>query len=165
MTPEAFWASATRPDQGCWEWQGSKNRGYGTFSRNGRSERAHRHAWILTYGEIPPGLMVCHHCDNPPCIRPEHLFIGTMLDNMRDAARKGRIRTPLQRGERPWNASITHCRSGHELAGPNVLVDRRGHRVCRACRRRYQAASPRSPRKTELQRQRRALAPRPEAQP
>src|SRR5947207_2857101 len=70
----------------CWEW--SKHRsedGYGMFRYQGKGvERTHRISWELTYGPIPYGLMVCHHCDNPPCIRPDHLFLGTALTNRHD---------------------------------------------------------------------------------
>lgn len=74
----------------CWEWQGARTeKGYGRLSINNRDKRAHRVAWELTYGPIPQGLLVCHHCDNPSCINPNHLFIGTHQDNINDAIKKG----------------------------------------------------------------------------
>lgn len=76
---------------GCWEWQRARDpHGYGRTWLDGRTFLAHRAAYLLFRGDIPPGLDVCHHCDNPPCINPEHLFLGTHLDNMRDMFAKGR---------------------------------------------------------------------------
>ena len=91
---ERFWAKVTKGD-GCWEWAAYRNaRGYGKFGTGGRRghiDFAHRVSWRLTNGEIPPLTDVCHHCDNPPCVRPDHLFLGSRKANMRDAAAKNRL--------------------------------------------------------------------------
>lgn len=100
-----FWRRVSKGD-GCWEWVGLVSKsGYGKFTLHGRTIGAHRAAWILTHGPIPPGMYVCHHCDNPPCCRPDHLFLGTPLDNLRDCSQKGRKRGLL--GELSPNAKLT----------------------------------------------------------
>ena len=82
--PEHFWSSVEKSD-GCWLWTGCRDKkGYGRIMLDGHSERAYRHAWRLTHGAIPDGLFVLHKCDNPPCVRPDHLYVGTKGDNLRD---------------------------------------------------------------------------------
>lgn len=96
---ERFWAKATSGD-GCWEWMGPRvGIGYGSFWANGKTVRAHRLAWELVNGPIPTGLSVLHRCDNPPCVRPDHLFIGTNADNSKDMVQKGRSPTGLRNGK------------------------------------------------------------------
>lgn len=75
----------------CWEWTASRNRkGYGQLNVDGVVITAHRVSYGLFAGEIPPGMWVLHKCDNPWCVRPEHLFLGTNADNVADKVRKGR---------------------------------------------------------------------------
>jgi len=79
------------PNSGCWLWlgYGDKN-GYGTFYPRGERWKAHRYSWFIHNGSIPDGLMVCHHCDMPACVNPNHLFLGTNKNNLQDMVDKGR---------------------------------------------------------------------------
>ena len=91
---ERFWSKVKRGEN-CWEWIGYKNKtGYGRFAIKGYAQQAHRISWIIKNGKIPKGLCVLHKCDNPPCVNPNHLFIGTYKDNTQDALLKGRVKTP-----------------------------------------------------------------------
>ena len=108
-----FWARVVRSD-GCWTWTGHVNgKGYGMIRRGVGlgNTTVHRLSWEMHKGPIPDGLLVCHSCDNPPCVNPAHLFLGTTTDNMRDMVAKGRSggqRHPhLVRGERNGAARLT----------------------------------------------------------
>lgn len=78
------------PETGCWNWTGSLVDGYAHLTENRKGVYAHRRMWSLAYGPIPQGLWVLHRCDNPRCINPDHLFLGTNNDNVQDMVRKGR---------------------------------------------------------------------------
>lgn len=109
---ERFWEKVNRTD-GCWLWTAStRDKGYGAFSyrKDGRQiqDRAHRFSWVLHNGPIPPGLWVLHNCpdgDNPACVNPAHLWLGTSDDNIRDMNAKGRhvaAGTYIRRGDGNW---------------------------------------------------------------
>lgn len=96
---ERFW-SRVDISESCWEWTAVTNgSGYGQIRNGGKNIYAHRYSYSLAYGDIPDGMFVCHHCDNPGCVRPSHLFLGTHVDNMQDSVAKGRARQPYWQGE------------------------------------------------------------------
>lgn len=133
LTDEQFWSRVSRNPDGCWEWRRARiSSGYGNFggSTDGRRwmKLAHRHAWEITNGPIPLGMVVLHRCDNPPCVRPDHLSLGTMRDNTADMIQKGRW---VSNGF----ASRTHCKRGHLFTAENTRVTSAGWRHCRACQR------------------------------
>jgi hypothetical protein len=114
---ERFWEKVLKAD-GCWEWTGCRGgkatsgKHYGGLSVRGRMVKAHRISYELHYGDVPDGLCVLHRCDNPGCVRPDHLWVGTRSDNARDAVRKGRDTATarpecIPRGEKRPNAKLT----------------------------------------------------------
>lgn len=104
-----FWAQVDQSGGlwACWPWLGPRRNGYGMLWHGGKRRGAHRIAFELTHGRIPAGLDILHTCDNPPCCNPTHLWTGTARDNLRDAARKGRIRGGNLRGETSPNHKLT----------------------------------------------------------
>lgn len=109
---ERFWPKVHKGN-GCWVWLGSVMKGgYGKFMWDNKRKfqreiGAHRASWLLTGKYIPPGHDVCHSCDNPRCVRPDHLFVGTRKDNMQDAVKKGRQLTVPLKGIANGRATIT----------------------------------------------------------
>lgn len=102
---ERFWrrVDVREPDD-CWEWTGSKSsNGYGGIKVSGQDQYAHRVSWMLFHGSIPKGIHVLHRCDNPGCVNPNHLFLGTPADNAADRDAKGR----QAKGERMGTAKLT----------------------------------------------------------
>lgn len=105
-----FWAKVQRSDA-CWLWTGCRNRlGYGRIACGGvtfNSILANRASWILHFGPIPEGKCVLHSCDNPPCVNPNHLFLGTHDDNMKDMVLKERATCADHHGEANGQAKLT----------------------------------------------------------
>lgn len=131
--PDRFWArvDVRGPDE-CWEWTGPLVNGRGQISTppttvGGRAKAlyAHRYSAKLHFGMFDERLLVCHHCDNPKCVNPAHLYLGTVVDNARD-------RTVRRRTHR---MNDTHCHRGHEFTPQNTyLHPTTGRRGCRECR-------------------------------
>jgi hypothetical protein len=109
---ERFWARVNKRSghfwdgTECWEWTGARSGGYGFVATQDRgNQHTQRIAWELTHGPIPSGIHACHHCDNPPCCRPDHLFLGDDAANAQDKQAKGRATAP--RGSANRNAKLT----------------------------------------------------------
>lgn len=122
-----FWARVHKPDnwddpKTCWTWAGYKCGKYGQIKRYRKYHWAHRLGYEIQNGPIPPGLLVCHTCDNPPCVRGSHLFVGTHGDNNRDAIKKGRA-------QRVWSGKNIGENSGAaKLTAEQVSEIRRLHK-------------------------------------
>lgn len=131
-----FWTKVDRGNKDeCWEWKAARNwLGYGTFWVNDLKycAGAHRVSWEIENGPIPEGMWVCHRCDNPGCVNPAHLFLGTALDDMRDKANKGRSSSLEVLGEDWGERCKRWARRGTEhhtavLTEEMVLEMRRWH--------------------------------------
>lgn len=97
----------TIPESGCWLWTGGANdMGYGSLGIGGKKLYAHRASYEWFHGAIPKGMEVCHKCDVPLCVNPDHLFLGTHKENMSDSARKGRAKQPRFRSDHTAPRSI-----------------------------------------------------------
>lgn len=97
------------PPEECWEWKGWRSpQGYGRFNINGRQTSAPRAAAIMAGMAVKPGLDVCHKCDNPPCVNPAHLYVGTRSQNLQDMADRGR-HPKRGLGERDWSAKYSNA--------------------------------------------------------
>lgn len=138
MASERFFIHVNVTDD-CQLWTGPVNNGYGRYwvcrDYNGRNvlRYAHVYAWERANGPVPEGKEVCHHCDTPLCVRLDHLFLGTRLDNMRDAKAKGRICN--------GNKRKRVCKYGHKFTPANTWVRANGQRQCRVCKRRRKRES------------------------
>lgn len=129
-TPKRFFSRIKIDSNGCWIWQGAKNiRGYGVVGYHGILYIAHRLSYKLKVGPIPEGLLVCHKCDVPPCINPDHLFIGTYKDNSIDMVKKGRAGKAKGAGRKP----VKICKRGHIFDKQNTRFNKHGHKQCKKC--------------------------------
>lgn len=120
---ERFMEKVRITEAGCWEWQGSIQKGYGFWCW----KRAHRISWEMHRGPIPLGLHVCHKCDNPPCVNPDHLWLGTPRDNANDRDAKGRGRTYI-------HPVRSECPKGHAYTPENTAIYGRRDRKTKARR-------------------------------
>lgn len=113
---------------GCWFWIGARDRkGYGRISVPPQKKKlVHRATWEMINGPIPKGMLLCHKCDTPSCVNPDHLFLGSHQDNADDMVAKGRsIKQPKK----------THCKNGHEFIPENTFRKENGTKGCAQCRR------------------------------
>lgn len=139
-----FWSKVARCAHGphcdkcCWLWQATISAGYGSLAIHRKSIKAHRLIYLLTYGEILPGLYVCHRCDVKLCVNPQHLWLGTPQENARDAMEKGRARLPTSEGqkklfeEHPEYIPRGERASGAKLTEAQVLDIRQAYRHTRS---------------------------------
>jgi hypothetical protein len=124
-----FWSKVDiRSAAECWPWLGAKNSatGRGQIRVGGRGVTAPRIAWAVTFGDPPSDLNILHRCDNPNCVNPSHLWLGSQRENIRDAVAKGRMKSVK-----------THCPYGHPYSGGNLYTKPNGWRICRTCAKAY----------------------------
>lgn len=125
---ERFWVKVQKTDT-CWLWNGGVREGYGIFAHDGKKTPAHRFLYEHINGPVSSTLDICHRCDVRACVNPDHLFVGTRSDNMKDASKKGRLTMP--------GVGLPFCRNGHAKTEENIYRPPKHptYRVCRICAR------------------------------
>jgi len=123
-----FWSKVLPPDEnGCMNWTAGTQHGYGYIQAGRKLWRAHRLSWVYANKRlIPDRKVICHSCDNPGCVNPDHLILGTQSDNIQQAYDRGRGRNKFIGKDR--------CIRGH-LFSDDSYITKEGYRACRACRR------------------------------
>lgn len=140
------WSKTKPGKEGCVEWTGAKSKfGHGRIKINGKLASPHRLVWEWFNGDIPEGQYILHKCDNPGCLNPDHLFIGTQRDNVMDAINKGRHHTPAIEAKKgpPGTLWCSGCQNfiSKDLFGDNPTASNNKKRIkrwyCKSCKRKY----------------------------
>ena len=139
---DRFWSKVDKTSSvyGCWLWSGRKDkrRLWEKTVQGVESRKRHRIAWIISYGEIPAGMVICHRCDNRACVKLDHLFIGTPQDNVKDMLAKGRYNYEKNKMARSKTAEAKRtrplCGRGHSYS-EHGKIKSTGQRYCSLCER------------------------------